>query len=82
MTTITKEIVIPADRKITLDLPPAFPAGRVKITVTVEPEALVVDAPPGFDPCLVGKVDMTLYGSGRTVGDIVAPLDVAWEANQ
>lgn len=36
MSTITKDIVIPADRKIILELPADFPAGQAKITVVVE----------------------------------------------
>ncbi len=37
MTTVTKDIVIPPDRKITLELPADCPAGQATITVIVEP---------------------------------------------
>ncbi|MCC8109848.1 MAG: DUF2281 domain-containing protein [Planctomycetes bacterium] len=36
MTTLTKDIVIPPDRKIVVELPADVPAGQATITITVE----------------------------------------------
>ena len=36
--------------------------------------------PPGFDPRLRGKASPDLMGSVQYLGDIVAPLDLKWNA--
>lgn len=38
------------------------------------------DYPPDFDPRLKGLVDPRQYRNGKILGDIVEPIDVAWEA--
>lgn len=37
-------------------------------------------APPGFDPRFKGKASPKLMGSVKINGDIVAPLNVKWDA--
>ena len=36
MTTITQDVVIPADHRLTVELPPHCPPGIAKITLTIE----------------------------------------------
>ena len=43
--TITQTVEIPADRRITLDLPQELPIGRAKITVTPEAPHITNRAP-------------------------------------
>ncbi len=37
--------------------------------------------PPGFDPLLAGAVNPSAFNRGKIVGDVVSPLEMAWEAN-
>ena len=37
MTTITQEVTIPADHRLTVELPPDFPIGSAVVTVVVQP---------------------------------------------
>ena len=37
--------------------------------------------PAGFDPGLKGKISPVLFGRGETLGDIVAPLGLPWDAD-
>jgi len=39
--TIEQTIEIPADRRITLDLPPELPTGRAKVELIVTPETTI-----------------------------------------
>ena len=39
-----------------------------------------VEYPPGFDPQLRGKASPELMGSVQYLGDIIAPLDLRWDA--
>lgn len=78
MTTITLELPDDVARKARA-LPPETLAELFSRAVAAsEAPAL----PPGFDPRLLGKIDPALYGSLVTVGDIVAPLDEPWEAEE
>lgn len=40
------------------------------------------DYPPEFDPRLRRLVDPKQYRKGKILGDIVEPIDAAWEAEQ
>ena len=70
MSTITKDVVIPPNRKIMLDLPDDCPAGQAKITVIVEPD-LSEDKPKITIASLFGK------GRGKVwmADDFDAPLE-------
>jgi hypothetical protein len=48
-----------------------------------EPVSLesTVAYPPDFDPRLVGAVNPLAFKRGTIVGDVVSPLEVAWEVN-
>ena len=37
MTTITQDVVIPADHRITVKLPPDCPPGNALVTITIQP---------------------------------------------
>lgn len=37
-------------------------------------------SPSGLDPRLEGAVNPLAFGRGKIVGDIVSPLEIAWEA--
>lgn len=52
----------------------------LKVEQIASPEQSVY--PPGFDQRLKGLVDPQQYRKGKVLGDIVEPLDVAWEAEQ
>lgn len=41
-----------------------------------------INYPPDFDPRLQRLVDPKQYRKGKILGDIVEPLNVAWEAEQ
>lgn len=70
MTTVIKQIVIPNDRRIAIDLPSDFPAGEVVVTLTIEPRNI------GEKPeNRLGE----LFGQGKgeiwMADDFDAPLD-------
>ena len=45
--TITQTVDIPADRRITLDLPPELPVGKAKVELTVTPENMPQESSNG-----------------------------------
>lgn len=73
-------------KTITLTLPDDVAAKALTLDPAVLAELIrradSTPLPPGFDPMLLGLVDPAFYGSGKTIGDIVAPLDEKWEADQ
>lgn len=81
MGTITKEVVVPPDRKITVELPADFPAGQAKITVTAESDPTIPEQTsmrPNGQNC--GKNEIAkLRGEGkgkvRMADDFDAPLE-------
>ena len=47
----------------------------------IEPFTTEAESTPAFDPRFKGKASPDLVGSVKINGDIVAPLDIQWEAN-
>jgi hypothetical protein len=70
MSTITKDVVIPPDRRIVLELPADCPSGQAKITVIIEPDPSE-DKPKNTIASLYGK------GKGKVwmADDFDAPLE-------
>lgn len=42
--------------------------------------AFPADLPPGFDPALIGLASPEMFGKAKITGDVMAPIDVEWDA--
>jgi hypothetical protein len=69
---IEQIVIIPADRRLNLDLPETFPCGKARLSITT-------DSQPAFDTRFAGAVSPALFGKGEIKGDIVGPFDEEWE---
>lgn len=70
MTTITKEVVIPPDRRITVEPPGDWPSGNARITLTVEATGSAAKRGNRMRE-LFGKYE----GRFHMAPDFTAPLD-------
>jgi hypothetical protein len=77
--TIEQTVEIPASlasngkRRLTIDVPPEVPAGRVVLSFTPAHTAT------RFDTRLWNAVDPAMYGKGEISGDIIGPFYDEWE---
>jgi hypothetical protein len=73
MATLQQTVEIPADHRLTLDVPWEIPSGPVILTFIPASGAEPVD------PRLKGAVSPALYGKGKINGDIIGPFHEEWE---
>jgi hypothetical protein len=73
MTTLQKMVEIPADHRLTVEVPWEFPAGPVILTLTPAARA------KPLDPCLEGAVNPSIRDTVKITGDIIGPFFDEWE---
>jgi hypothetical protein len=79
---IEQTIVIPANRRLKLNLPESFPCGEARLSITTDaaPDA-AAEWRPAFDIRFAGAVSPALFGKGEIKGDIIGPFYEEWESN-
>jgi hypothetical protein len=75
---IEQTIIIPADRRLNLNLPESFPCGKARLSIIAD---TAPDGVPAFDARFAGAVSPALFGKGEIKGDIIGPFDEEWEPN-
>jgi hypothetical protein len=72
-------IEIPANHRLTLEIPQEIPAGKAILAFTLTPITPVPDKTAAIDPRLKGAINPALCGTIKTVGDIIGPFPDEWE---
>jgi hypothetical protein len=73
MTALQKMVEIPADHRLTLEVPWEVPTGPVILTFTP------ATSTKSLDPRLEGAVNPSLRGTVKNTGDIIGPFFDEWE---
>jgi hypothetical protein len=75
MMTLQQTVEIPADHRLTLEVPWEVPTGQVILTFTPTKNS------PSIDPRLEGAINPAAYGKGKICGDIIGPFHEEWKVD-